>query len=535
MIRTVSEGYSKPDALPSITINEDEVLEWLITRGKVKATWHKDMKSVQASLSEAVKSLRELLPPDHAAVGILDVHAEDIQSVGMSAEHSEKSVYFDVVIPVMEELLKTESHRTTLFRQYASPSLHCWDTLARFYAKENLHLAELGNEILAAIKYELPSMHKALATASKECVEINRKVDRVAETAKKHLNAYNRMCKEWGVSPLGLGSARTQLEALCRTLYSEYETILGEAFGGADPLLVRAAERYSKYVKFGDEGAEVLPAIMAVIESVRTKASVKEAIALACRVSRSDPNEILKKICNHRKTSVNTSNDEIGIIEVVEFGEGNNVDAGEGGDGDDVPEDVEPEGKGEMNIVEAFLWDRAWRQAFGNDLWEVREFYTQMLANMDKGSKTDSSASKLVIEDSGSFDLAMLSGENNPDALPPSVGTQEEIREYIAAITSVITAVESKKLQRVLEVRESGYFLDKASRSIEDSLLQSNAAEERRKTLLAERDDVVARSKQTELAISELNNRLERMRVLVAKEISKILNGREVIVKTQRN
>ena len=529
MIRTVSEGYSKPDALPPIAINEDEVLEWLITRGKVKATWHKDMKSVQASLSEAVKSIRELAPPDHAAVRILDAHAEDIQSVGMSAEHSEKSVYFDVVVPVMEELLKTESHRTTLFRQYASPSLHCWDTLTRLYAKENLHLAELGNEILADIKYELPSMHKALAAAGKECTEINRKVDRVAETAKKHLNAYNRMCKEWGVSPLGLGSARTQLEALCRTLCSEYEAILGAAFGGADPLIVRAVERYSDFVKFGDEDAKVLPAITAVIESVRDRASVREAIVLACGASRSDPNAIFKKICNYRKNTSITGRDETGIIEVVEFGE--NSGAGAREDDADVPEVVEPEGKGEMNIVEAFLWDRAWRQAFGNDLWEVREFYAQMLTNMDKGSKAEGSAGN----DSGAFDLAMLSGDNNPAALPPSVGTQDEIREYIAAVTSVITAVESKKLQRVLEVRESGYFLDRAARSIEDSLLQSNAAEERRRALLAERDDVVARSKQTEAAISELNDRLERMRALVAKEISKILNGREVIVKTQRN
>lgn len=541
MIRTVSEGYSKPDALPPITINEGGVLEWLITRGKVKSTWHRDMKGVQESLAEAVGSLRSLLPPGHAALGILDAHAEDIQAVGTSAEHSEKSVYFDVVVPVMAELLKTESQRTTLFRQYASPSLRAWDTLARFYAKENLHLAELGNEMLAAIKYELPSMHRALTAAAKECGEINGRAARAADTAKKHLGAYHRMCGEWGISPLGLGTARAQLEGLCGTLCAEYEAIIGRAFCAAsEPLIERAAERYSEFVRYGDGDAKVLPAVMAVVESVRAKASVKDAVTLACNVSRSDPNVVLKKIRNHRKAAKRASTGmTAGAIEVVEFGENNESDASTNDDDDDNG-DIEPEGRGEANIVEAFLWDNAWRQAFGNDLWELREFYTQMLTNATNAARASKGAGKGSSE---SFDLEMLnggsgssgSGSGGTGALPPSVGTQDEIRAYLAAIAEVITAVENKKLQRVLEIRESGRFLDRASKTIEDNLLQSNAAEERRNALLAEKEEVQARSKQIETAISELNNRLEKMREIVASELSKILNNREIIVKTQRN
>ena len=532
MIRTVSEGFSNPGALPPITIGEEGVLEWLITRGKVKSTWHRDMKGVQAALAEASGVLRSSLPSDHPALAILDKHEDDIRAVGTSAEHSEKSVYFDVVVPVMAELLKTESQRTTLFRQYTSPSLRSWDALTRLYSQENLHLAEMGNEMLAAIKYELPSLRRSLSSAAKERSDINGKIDRAADVAKKGLGSYNRVCAEWGISPLGLGTARPQLEALCGALCADYEAVLESVFGG-ESLVVRAAERYAAFVRYGNESADVVPAVMAVAESVRTSASVKDALALACKVSHSSLATVTERIRAYKDARACACGD--GTIELVEVGSENGPNSKESKEGSEKGCELELEKEGEMNIVEAFLWDSAWRQAFGNDLWELREFYTQMLVNTSsrsKGNGRSNDGNGGDNEGEGVFSLEMLGGSNSDGGvLPPSVGSQEEIRAFVDAITKAITAFETKKLQRVLEIRESGCFLDRASKAIEDNLVQSNAAEDRRRMLEAERDELDARSVRTEAAIAELLCRLGAMRELVSKEISKILNGREVTVK----
>lgn len=528
MIETVGEGLEKPDALPPLKIAPEEVLEFLVTRKQVPATWRRRIPAITASVGTALA----LVP----------------EELSRREEGADRFGYFDCT-RVLSSLMRTEPQTKTLLGNFTSARLRAWSAAVSGWRRDNAHLADAAEELCAIVRHGIPGARHEAEDASRKAESLVPEREEATRIAARHRAEYERDCAEWGIAPSGEGTTAPQLESLVSDLGPLFASAVDAIRSRVQP----AASFYSSFASFvlAKDPGSLLPAI-ALVNSSRSLSPI-EAIAAAAKVSKSAASSITKifkenesKLAPARTpapvpvpapaapatgiqidwSAIPSSDTPVDLpsYDGIELADSSLDAAALGietiGGGAEAASPVEEAPKREEKekelegIVHAFLWDRAWRRAVINDLSELREFLSRRREEATEGTI-------------GSSDEFITVGTAERP-MPPC--TPQQLVGFIAEVNAALEMLEGKRVMRLLEIRESKHFVERVANGIEQKLEFARAQDEACAAIDTRSAELREMISAAEVTIGKLSNRAKSLADSLAKEISTLFDNREVSI-----
>ncbi|WIA38655.1 hypothetical protein OEZ86_001962 [Tetradesmus obliquus] len=181
--RKTGEGYDKPNAdqeLP-IDINYQKLPEWLVSRQKLPADWHKRLEAIKSKISEAEKEL----PP-----GLLS------QLPGPA----DATVDYFRSLQIRDKL--AESGERTLFGGLSGQA-GIWDKIVKAYENGGVFVGEAAQTMIQNVDYEIPYLRKQMAKCNQQMADADRRHAEYSRSAVTCANNYKKECEKLGISGTG--------------------------------------------------------------------------------------------------------------------------------------------------------------------------------------------------------------------------------------------------------------------------------------------------------------------------------------------
>ncbi|WIA18375.1 hypothetical protein OEZ85_009837 [Tetradesmus obliquus] len=195
--RKTGEGYDKPNAdqeLP-IDINYQKLPEWLVSRQKLPADWHKRLEAIKSKISEAEKEL----PP-----GLLS------QLPGPA----DAPVDYFRALQIRDKL--AESGERTLFGGLSGQA-GIWDKIVKAYENGGVFVGEAAQTMIQNVDYEIPYLRKQMAKCNQQMADADRRHAEYSRSAVTCANNYKKECEKLGISgagPAGLSGSSSSSDLL---------------------------------------------------------------------------------------------------------------------------------------------------------------------------------------------------------------------------------------------------------------------------------------------------------------------------------
>lgn len=166
-----------PEQNISIDINTHKLLDWLISRHIVSASWQTNILPVREKINTAIQDM-----PQHPEIAQLLAGAY---------------INYFHCLRIVEILKETEADTKNVFGRYGSQRMKDWLEIVKLYEKDNLYLAEAAHLLISNVKYEIPNLKKRIT----KCFQNQQELEKRELEYSKNEN-----------------SARSELEALYKQL-----------------------------------------------------------------------------------------------------------------------------------------------------------------------------------------------------------------------------------------------------------------------------------------------------------------------------
>lgn len=225
-----------------IDINNNKLLDWLISRRHVNKDWQNNILQVREKINNAIQDM-----PAHE--GIIKL---------LSGQHIN---YFHC-LKIIEILKETEADTKNLFGRYGSQRMKDWQQIVSLYQKDSIYLAEAAQILIRNVSYEIPSLKKQVAKLEQSKTDAEKKIKDYTKNEALALKEFNTACEQLGISGKNI---KNELLELLRELPKIYEN-------AADKLKVvkSALELYTefnKYLSGKEKGIDVLPLLKFIMEN----------------------------------------------------------------------------------------------------------------------------------------------------------------------------------------------------------------------------------------------------------------------------
>lgn len=224
-----------------IDINNNKLLEWLVSRRHVKKEWQDNILKIREKINSAMQDM-----PAHEGIVKL-----------LSGQHIN---YFHC-LKIIQILKETEADSVNLFGRYGSQRMKDWQDVVSLYQKDNVYLAEAAQILIRNVSYEIPNLKKQVL-----------KLDQLQSDAQKKIKDYSKnesiAHREFEASCDQLGIAGKNIKKELNTLVDELPKIYTEATQKIKEIKP-ALDLYKEFNKFlfGKElEVEVLPLLSFIVE-----------------------------------------------------------------------------------------------------------------------------------------------------------------------------------------------------------------------------------------------------------------------------
>ncbi|EFA00941.1 CDK5 regulatory subunit-associated protein 3 [Tribolium castaneum] len=224
-----------------IDINNNKLLDWLVSRRHVTKDWQNSILQVREKINNAIQDM-----PAHE--GIIKL---------LSGQHIN---YFHC-LKIIEILKETEADSKNLFGRYGSQRMKDWQQIVSMYQKDNIYLAEAAQILIRNVSYEIPSLKKQVAKLEQSQTDAEKKIKDYSKNEALALKEFNTSCEQLGITGKNIKSELIQLLGELPKIY--------ENAAGKIKLVKPAIELYlafNQYLSGKDTGVEVLPLLRFVAE-----------------------------------------------------------------------------------------------------------------------------------------------------------------------------------------------------------------------------------------------------------------------------
>lgn len=165
-------------AIP-IDINNNKLLEWLVSRRHVPKDWQNNILKVREKINAAIQDM-----PAHE--GIIRL---------LTGQHIN---YFHC-LKIIEILKETEADSKNLFGRYGSQRMRDWLNIVSSYEKDNIYLAEAAQILIRNVSYEIPSLKKQIAKLEVMKCEAEKKIKDYKKNEQAALKDFSAECEQLGI------------------------------------------------------------------------------------------------------------------------------------------------------------------------------------------------------------------------------------------------------------------------------------------------------------------------------------------------
>lgn len=151
--------------MQEISVDGQEVIEWLRQRNKVAKDWAHKLKVVKSKQEEVLATLKKA-----NIDGLTDLLSKDKRD-------SETTLNYADLVQVQNVLLKSkEAEAKTLFGGFSSPLVSGFQALMKLYQKDNLHVVSLAHEISQIITFDLVAAKKRAKSYEQQITDLSAKI-----------------------------------------------------------------------------------------------------------------------------------------------------------------------------------------------------------------------------------------------------------------------------------------------------------------------------------------------------------------------
>ncbi|UXI18417.1 hypothetical protein NH340_JMT04360 [Sarcoptes scabiei] len=159
-----------------IDIHTNKLLDWLISRRHCQKDYQKSLDLIRSKIKLAIVDMPQI------------DEVEDLLR---------KNVFdYYVCQRVLEILKKTDRSSKNIFGQYTSKRFQDWQEILKLYEKDNIYLAEDGQQLIRLVNYEVPSLKRLQSKYEQQIEEMERSILTQQKQSKNFLNEYNANCKK---------------------------------------------------------------------------------------------------------------------------------------------------------------------------------------------------------------------------------------------------------------------------------------------------------------------------------------------------
>ncbi|GBF99758.1 hypothetical protein Rsub_12533 [Raphidocelis subcapitata] len=479
--RLMESGVGRAEGELPLDINYQKLAEWLGSRKRLPADWHRRLAAIQAKVAEAAKDL----PP-----GLL---------AGLPGGADAPIDYFRAV--ALRDALAAGGERT-LFGGLAGAA-GVWDAIVKAYEKQNVFMGEAASTMVANVDYELPYLRKQAARYSQLIADAERRGSEYVKAAATCANNFKQESARLGIAG---ASVRAELAQLGASLPAAFEAILPQLRGEG---LGAAIDYYRHFVAYAaaaasgepqaavDAAPEDLPDVLPTLAEVREgrtappperSGGAAEAAAAAAPAVEIDWDAALTggddaAGAADPGAAADAIDWDLDLSDLVVAGGGEDTgaeplaaEASGGGEGDapaiswdielteaaaaeaeaaggeaaTAPSDLlqQRPAAGEVEAAAARLaGDADYRAGLSDDLQELRAFLTQRRAELSGGG--------------GGADMLHA-------LLPPAVAAVDarDVGRLLAAVEGALSALADPQLRQLLLIAGSARYLDRLSREL---------------------------------------------------------------------
>ncbi|RZC38538.1 hypothetical protein BDFB_013304 [Asbolus verrucosus] len=228
-----------------IDINNNKLLDWLVSRRHVNKDWQNNILKVREKINNAIQDM-----PAHE--GIIKL---------LSGQHIN---YFHC-LKIIEILKETEADTKNLFGSYGSQRMKDWQDIVSSYQKDNVYLAEAAQILIRNVSYEVPSLRKQVAKLEQSQVDAEKKIKDYTKNEALALKEFNASCDQLGIAGKNI---KSELLRLLEELPKIYE-ITAEKIKIVKPAIELYLE-FNKFLSGKEAEPEILTLLKFVIENGNT-------------------------------------------------------------------------------------------------------------------------------------------------------------------------------------------------------------------------------------------------------------------------
>ena len=437
MIETLSEGLGRPNQLPSLRLEADTLLDWLVARKQLPARWRRNKAAVQKAVEDALAA--GAAGEDSAGAA----HLRNLAHIG----------YYDLQA-ALDALAKAEPAARSLLGRYTSPRLKALDDACRVFRRGKYHIGDAAEELQQLLRHDAREARDLIAHDNERCAWLSGAIERDEARLERLREEFNSACAEWGVaSESSEDEMQRQLEeaplVALAALLNGVLPCFGEEETSQKAPVEELVECYDEFRRFTwlwcseqeSQQKEVDDECCLVVlrAALKTKGmGVDEAVRVLAKCCGSDESEVLQRV--HRPKQQPKSAKDFGIVLEEE-----------GFAGEEATQDKSTclfEG-----LHQALLHDKLLRVALVNELWEIKEFLAQRRAE-----QAESTQKQMMLSANTAVDYFAAAGHIVP--------ALEHAEQHQHTVETLLHALEGTQARRLLEVLESARVREAVARRL---------------------------------------------------------------------